>query len=53
LAGDNKKICNKNCDTGTHMCGTRIKNEVEIYATNLANKTKYMSINAKKWKIFL
>jgi hypothetical protein len=32
------------------MRGTRIEKEVEIYATNLANKTKYMSTNAKKWK---
>jgi hypothetical protein len=31
------------------MRGTRIENEVEICATNLANKTKFMSINAKKW----
>jgi hypothetical protein len=32
------------------MCGTGIEMEVEIYATNLANKTKCMSTNAKKWK---
>jgi hypothetical protein len=32
------------------MHGTRTEKEVEIYATNLANKTKYMRINAKKWK---
>jgi hypothetical protein len=30
------------------MCGTRIENEVEICATNLANKTNFMSENAKK-----
>jgi hypothetical protein len=32
------------------MRGTRIEKEVEIYATNLANKTKCMSTNANKWK---
>jgi hypothetical protein len=32
------------------MRGTRIENEVEIHATNLANKTKCMSTNAEKWK---
>jgi hypothetical protein len=32
-----------------HMRGTRIEKEVEICATNLANKTKCMSTNAKKW----
>jgi hypothetical protein len=32
-----------------HMGRTRIEKEVEIYATNLANKTKCMSANAKKW----
>jgi hypothetical protein len=32
------------------MRGTRIENEVEICATDLANKTKFMSINAKNWK---
>jgi hypothetical protein len=31
------------------MRGTRIEKEVEICATNLANKTKCMSTNAKKW----
>jgi hypothetical protein len=31
------------------MRGTRIKEEVEICATNLANKTKCVSTNAKKW----
>jgi hypothetical protein len=30
------------------MRGTRIEKEVEIYATNLTNKTKYMSTNAKR-----
>jgi hypothetical protein len=30
------------------MHGTRIEKEVEICATNLANKTKCMSTNAKK-----
>jgi hypothetical protein len=29
-----------------HMRETRIEKEVEIYATNLANKTKCMSTNA-------
>jgi hypothetical protein len=32
------------------MRGTRIEKEVEICATNLANKTKCMSTGAKKWK---
>jgi hypothetical protein len=32
------------------MRGTRIEKEVEIYATNLANKTKWISNNAEKWK---
>jgi hypothetical protein len=32
-----------------HMRRTRIRNEVEICARNLANKTKCMSTNAKKW----
>jgi hypothetical protein len=32
------------------MCGTMIEKEVEIYATDLAKKTKCMSTNAqKKW----
>jgi hypothetical protein len=31
------------------MRGTWTEKEVEIYATNLANKTKYMSPSAKKW----
>jgi hypothetical protein len=31
------------------MRGTRIEKEVEICATNLANKTKCMSKNTKKW----
>jgi hypothetical protein len=36
-----------------HMHGTRIERKVEIYATNLADKTKFMSTNAqKKLKIF-
>jgi hypothetical protein len=26
------------------MRGTRVEKEVEIYATNLANKTKYMQV---------
>jgi hypothetical protein len=30
------------------MRGTKIEKEVEIYATNLANKTKYMGTNAQK-----
>jgi hypothetical protein len=29
---------------------TRIEREVEICATNLANKIMRMSTNAKKWK---
>jgi hypothetical protein len=34
------------------MRGTRIeKEEVEIYARNLANKTKYMSTNARNGNI--
>jgi hypothetical protein len=32
------------------MRGTGIENEVEICATNLANKTKCMSTHAKKWE---
>jgi hypothetical protein len=32
------------------MRRTRIEKEVEICATNLANKTKYLSANTKKWK---
>jgi hypothetical protein len=32
------------------MRGTRIEKEVEICATSLVNKTKWMSTNAKKWK---
>jgi hypothetical protein len=40
-----------------HRRGTRIGKKVEICATNLANKTKCMSTNAKEWekdvKIFL
>jgi hypothetical protein len=31
------------------MRGTRIEKEIEICATNLANKNKCMSTNAKKW----
>jgi hypothetical protein len=31
------------------MSGTRIQKKVEICATNLANKTKCTSTNAKKW----
>jgi hypothetical protein len=30
------------------MRGTRIKHEVEIFATNVTNKTKCMSTNARK-----
>jgi hypothetical protein len=29
-----------------HMRGTRTENEVEIYAINLANKTKCMSMSS-------
>jgi hypothetical protein len=32
-----------------HIRGTRIEREVEIYATDLANKTKCMSTCAKNW----
>jgi hypothetical protein len=32
------------------MRGTRIEGELEIYATNLANKAKCMGTNIKKWK---
>jgi hypothetical protein len=32
------------------MHGTRIEKEVEICATNLANRSKCVSTNAKKWK---
>jgi hypothetical protein len=32
------------------MRGTGIEKEVEIYATNINNKTKCMSTNAKKWE---
>jgi hypothetical protein len=36
-----------------HMSGTRTEKEVDIYATNLTNKTKYMITNAqKKMEIF-
>jgi hypothetical protein len=35
------------------MRGTRIEKEVEIYATNIANKTKCMGTNAKKGKQFV
>jgi hypothetical protein len=31
------------------MRGTKIEKEEEICATNLTNKTKSMSTNAKKW----
>jgi hypothetical protein len=34
------------------MGGTRIEKEVEICATNLANKSKYINTNAKKLKTF-
>jgi hypothetical protein len=33
------------------MRGTRIEEEEEIYATNLANKTKCMSTNVMEKKI--
>jgi hypothetical protein len=32
-----------------HMRGTGIEKEVEIYATNITNKTKCMNASAKKW----
>jgi hypothetical protein len=31
------------------MRGTTVEREVDICATNLANKTECMSTNAKKW----
>jgi hypothetical protein len=34
------------------MGGTKIETEVEIYATNLANKTTCTTTNAKKWIFF-
>jgi hypothetical protein len=36
-----------------HMCGTRIEKEAEIYATNLANKTKCMNTNVISHRISL
>jgi hypothetical protein len=39
------KLYNKNCDRAR----TCVELEVEICATNLADKTKCMSTNAKKW----
>jgi hypothetical protein len=42
----------KKCDS-MYMHGTIIEKEAEICATNLANKKKCMSTNAKKWKKFL
>jgi hypothetical protein len=33
-----------------HMRGNRIEKQVEICATNLANKSNCMSNNAKKWE---
>jgi hypothetical protein len=35
-----------------HMRGIRIEMEVEICATDLANKTQCTSTNAKNWKHF-
>jgi hypothetical protein len=35
------------------MRGTGIEKAVEICATNITNKTKCMSTNAKKWKFFV
>jgi hypothetical protein len=32
------------------MRGTEIEKGPEICATNITNKTKYMSTHAKKWK---
>jgi hypothetical protein len=32
------------------MRGTGMEKEVEIFATNMTNKTKCRSIIAKKWK---
>jgi hypothetical protein len=34
------------------MCGTRIEKEVGIHATNVANKPKCMSTNAKTGVVF-
>jgi hypothetical protein len=31
-----------------HMSGTAIEKEIEIYATNITNKTKCMSTSAMK-----
>jgi hypothetical protein len=45
-AGDNKKKYAIKIVIDTHMRGTRIEKEIEIYATNLANETKRMSTNA-------
>jgi hypothetical protein len=33
-----------------YMSGSSIEKEVEICATNLANKTKFMSTSARKWE---
>jgi hypothetical protein len=35
------------------MCGTRIEREVEIYAANLGNKTKCMSVNTWRKRKFV
>jgi hypothetical protein len=32
------------------MRGTGMEKKVEIFATNITNKTKCKSTNAKKWK---
>jgi hypothetical protein len=49
-AEDNQEIYNKNCDKARACRGTGIEEEVEICATNITNKTKCVSANAKKWK---
>jgi hypothetical protein len=45
--GGNKKMYNKIVIEHAHA--TKIEKEVKICATNLANKTKCMSTNARKW----
>jgi hypothetical protein len=50
-AGDSKEIHNNNCGRArTCVKPRRIEKEVEMCATILANKTKCMSTNAKKWE---
>jgi hypothetical protein len=49
LAGDNKKVCNIIGIEHAHR-ETTLEKKIEICATNLANKTKFMSTNAKTWE---